>query len=155
MSKVKGEKMRGVDVELHATTGGFWEFIRVSDHEVIGRSKDVEKARAQASRALSAKVEVRFINLEGEEGVATGIHAANGNILCRVGERTFQLSRYEGRSLLRGDIPPEKLEELREALREKERIEEKIKAIQDEFRAQLETEVKAALDPGGTDAKQG
>lgn len=128
--------------------------------EPLANGQDNMEAAEGAARAMirkrKVKVAVPFIFLDGNKGVAWGIHGGNGDILARdeAGE-AHRLSRGWSRRpgeprLTKGvfidDIPADRLERYREIIDETEKLDAEKQEIENWFGVDLGQLVVDAID---------
>lgn len=113
MALLGTREVNGVELELHANVQGtFW--LREPDGEEMGRGDTLDQAVQQARTEINrrkVKVEVPFVTLKGERGIATGRHGGHGKVLARVNGKATTLDTYA--AVLRGDTPPEVVAEIK------------------------------------------
>lgn len=142
----------GIEVEIFVDTDGRWL------GEVAGKSlvhptrEKLVDAIGRATKRVSTKVEVPFFlvsahngNVRVREGIVTGIHSGNGNLLVtwKAGNVKEQI-----RVGFSDDIFAEKVyaEQCAKLLRERMEAEHRYRAHNRQFRISLEDDVKKALD---------
>lgn len=142
----------GVEVEIFVDTDGRW-LADVAGKGLVHPTRDkLADAIGRMTKRVTAKVEVPFFlvsthngNVRVREGVCTGIHSGNGNLLVtwKAGNVKEQI-----RVGFSDDIFSEKVyaEQCAKLLRERSEAEHRYRSHNRQFRIALEDDVKKALD---------
>jgi hypothetical protein len=143
--RIGTQTIAGQSVEIHASTQGRWSITMpdTEDRSSLGSGETLEAAIEQARRAI-AKRKVRFITLTGDKGVATGRHAANRDILVRIGEKAERLDDYA--RALQPDTPAEELTKLTAAKATEKQAQREQRRIENEYKLELGRAVDAAIE---------
>jgi predicted RNase H-like HicB family nuclease len=141
------KEIAGASVELYAEKRGFWRITLPDGGDSLAHGKDLERVESNAAaaiRKMKVKVSVPFFTADGEQGLATGVHAGNNSILAKVDGDATQVSTY-GRNTLRGDTPSEVLAELQGSIEAEHQASRKRKQITEEYGFDLRKAVLAAI----------
>lgn len=153
--KINDEVLGGIDCTIWCSRDG--RFVVTAnatgnpfDEEVVvARANMYDDVIAGARQKISrskVRVRVEFFTPEGRPGVATGIHAGSSRVVARIdGGASEQLGGYSSRTYLRGDTPPEKLDELRQLRQDIAAREARLRAITREFGMDLHSVVDVAV----------
>ncbi len=147
--RIGTQTIAGQSVEIHASTQGRWSITMpdTEDRSSLGSGETLEAAIEQARRAIAkrkVRVEVPFITLTGDKGVATGRHAANRDILVRIGEKAERLDDYA--RALQPDTPAEELTKLTAAKATEKQAQREQRRIENEYKLELGRAVDAAIE---------
>lgn len=136
------------EVTIQASKDGSWYLVD-GEGVLLGRNDVLEKAEAQAKTKLAKakiKVEVPFFTDQGEEGVATGFHAQNDDILARIGGNSERLGGYRRHIVLRPDTPPDVIEAIAAARQAKADAEETIRSTVERHAYDLRAALTDAIE---------
>jgi hypothetical protein len=148
--KIGTQTVGGQEVEIDADPqSGRWTIkLPGSDgFRSLGVGTTLEAAIGQAQRAiakLKVRVAVPFIMTAGEKGTATGRHAGNRDILCRLDGRSERLSDHA--RVLRPDTPVEELAKLTAAQAAEKEARREQARIENEYRLELGRAVDVAIE---------
>ncbi len=149
------ETIRGTecDLDVNAKTG-IWT-VRHPDREAggsLGYGDTKDKAVKQAAGKLAGKlaaakvrVEVPFISLAGERGIATGVHAEHNGVLARLDGKAAVLTEYRQTFPLKADIPKDRLARFLELRKQARDAKREADAIERSYSFDLRAAVQGAV----------
>lgn len=141
----------GVDCEAHVTDSGSFSIQAADDSGRKWSSwqptlESAKNAAAAEIRKHRVKVDVRFLNIKGEEVAATGIHATNKTVLAREAGAAIQIQQYNRPyCYFAVDTPLDKLEEYRDQQVRIANLEKAASAFEKEWQVNPYTLVEAAV----------
>lgn len=153
MTHIANDQMSGVDVAINALSNGTWMITVPGDGnergQAIGQGDTLEKAKAQARTWVAkrkVKVAVPFFSpTTGQAGIATGLHARTRSVLVRYDDgETDQIMPHT--TVLGGDTPREKVEEMTAAQDEVRRLRGVARDIQEAHELKLGAAVERAIE---------
>jgi hypothetical protein len=134
-----------LEIDVNAT--GYFVLREKGVDGPLGRADTLEKAITQAKAKLAkakVRVHVPFYDLNGESGVATGIHGGHGGVTAKVGGTPVVLSTGRTR-VIRADIPVDKLKRLMELRQQIWDAQREVGNIEAEFAFDVRKAVEAAI----------
>lgn len=157
-TKIDTLKLSGVEVDVWCSKYGTFVVTTGDEATNLGSDKDLEKACNKARVQIAkrkVKVEVKFITTNGEEGVATGLHAGTGHIMARIDGTSHQITGYGAREqYLSANIPAEKMNEYNQLAQYVRDSQERMRAIVKEYGLDLKAEVEAAIQKKISDQEE-
>jgi len=144
--------LAGHEVDIHVGASGQFTIHDVQQNgAVIAAASVLEQAMAMARARFAAekvKVEVPFRSQLGEHGVASGLHAGNGNVLTKLTTRygKVESEQIDSRvSVFKADTPDEVFTELRELSTQAKKIKERQRELDALHRMRLADVVREKI----------
>lgn len=145
MALVTMREINGEEYEVHAGKYGRWSIHQQTEDDTVGSSlgegdtldKAVANARIQINKN-KVKLNIPFITIAGERGVATGRHGRTRQVLATIeGEKTTANSS----NYLRGDMPQDEIDRLIDVQTRIGKLNAELREIINEYRFDLNAEV--------------
>jgi len=151
MTLVSDIEVNNIALELHADKYGNWSVLERHEggkSKTLGQGDTPDKAKNLARIELNKrkiKVEVHFITMNGESGVATGFHARNSTVLARMeGGNAEQFSSSQ--RVFSNRIDEDEIDRYIEIGDEIKSLQQEQRKIRDDYEIVLASEVKQAID---------
>jgi hypothetical protein len=147
---LKTDNIAGTDVEVHVTGNGRFNVKRADDeHVLLGIDATMEDALAKARTTLAkrkVRVNVPFRTLDGEHGLATGLHGGTGRVMARLDGEACQMDNATLAKALRADTPQDVIDRYIELTNTVRAAQTEQRTIQRDHSLALEQAVKDAVD---------